>query len=110
MNKYILKTIFNLNDYESRCLEVILNKKKCFSKELASAVPHSRIYDICENLRKKGLIIIHDKVNKTENKKFTPMIFEAIEFDKMVKNTKKLIMVKAREGVIAFEQTIKKLK
>lgn len=110
MNKNILKPVFKLNDYECVCLEVIMNEKKCNAKRLGEVVPRPRTYDVCETLYKKGLIKIVKSNAGVKDNKFIARSFNSIKISEMIKNTKALILKKAKQDIIDLNENLKLLK
>lgn len=101
-DKNILKIAFKLNYYESAVLDAIMNKKKASAGDIStfSQVPRSRVYDVAESLKFKGLI-----KSKKQDKK--PLLYTSLPIEKMMENTRKIYLDEANEKIKSMEKLLK---
>ena len=99
-----VKIIFKLNHYESHILSAIILNEILSAGEIAkiTRVPRCRVYDVCETLRIKGLIVILEKEAKMQcrtkiEKEFIPTRYKAKKIKEMRKSLFDIIDLKANE-------------
>ncbi|MFH1638006.1 MAG: helix-turn-helix domain-containing protein [Candidatus Woesearchaeota archaeon] len=91
-----LKQSFDLNLYEVRLWTALLSRGMATAGELSEVgdVPRSRAYDILSSLEKKGFI---------ELKPTKPLMYAAVEPEKVVENAKKVTKKKAASAIKSLD-------
>ena len=102
----IIKQTFNLSMYQGKIINFLITKGNSTVNEISKCgVPRSRVYDVVETLKCRGLILEIKKKEVVESaRKYTrtkaykklkkiPRMYGVFELEKMIKNTASMIKI-----------------